>query len=147
MFFLSPKTYHLKPTQKGFTLVETLVGIFIFSIISLGIYQGYLNILELAKAARVKGLAALVANNTRIVMLLKMGLWCPVLRKRTGCEHYCVIPTVRTIGGNPTTLRPIINGMVAARPKILMLITHHKNLEGLFVVQCLIQWRLRIYVY
>jgi len=46
----------------GFTLVETLVGVFIFLIISLGIYQSYLNILNLTKATRLKGLATLVAN-------------------------------------------------------------------------------------
>ena len=47
---------------RGLTLVETLVGVFIFLIISLGIYQSYLNILNLATATRLKGLAALVVN-------------------------------------------------------------------------------------
>jgi prepilin-type N-terminal cleavage/methylation domain-containing protein len=35
--------------KKGFTLVETLVGIFIFTILSLAIYQGYLSVLDLTK--------------------------------------------------------------------------------------------------
>ncbi len=49
-------------TKSGFTLVETLVGVFIFLIISTSLYQAYLNILHLTQAARLKGLAAMVAN-------------------------------------------------------------------------------------
>lgn len=49
-------------TNQGFTLVETLVGVFIFLIISVSLYQAYLSILNLTQAARLKGLAALVAN-------------------------------------------------------------------------------------
>ena len=132
MFFLSPKTYHLKPTQKGFTLVETLVGIFIFSIISLGIYQGYLNILELAKAARVKGLAALVANQqleiahnlayeeVGIVSGIPSGV---IPREQTvtaGNVSFDITTTVLnidqpfdgTIGGNPNDTSPADNKLV-----------------------------------
>ncbi|MEK7587151.1 MAG: carboxypeptidase regulatory-like domain-containing protein, partial [Patescibacteria group bacterium] len=161
MFFLSPKTYHLKPTQKGFTLVETLVGIFIFSIISLGIYQGYLNILELAKAARVKGLAALVANQqleiahnlayeeVGIVSGIPSGV---IPREQTvtaGNVSFDITTTVRnidqpfdgTIGGNPNDTSPADNKLVEVavacatcknfNPLIVTSTIAPKNLEGL----------------
>ena len=52
-----------KPNQQdGFTLVETLVGVFIFLVISLGIYQGFWSAGELVNLSKVKTEAALLAT-------------------------------------------------------------------------------------
>lgn len=119
-------------TNRGFTLVETLVGVFIFAMISFGIYQGYLNILELSRLARTKGLAALVANqqlelahnlvyeDIGIVSGIPAGV---IPREQTvpaGGINFTVITTVRnidqafdgTIGGTPNDLSPADNKLV-----------------------------------
>ncbi len=148
------------PPRAGFTLVETLVGIFIFAIISLGIYQGYLNIIELAKAARVKGLAAMVANqqieiahnlaydDVGIVSGIPLGV---IPREQTVVSanvSFLVTTTVRnidqpfdgTIGGTPNDTSPADNKLVAVEiscdtcknfnPLIVTSTIAPKNLEG-----------------
>ena len=157
----SHKRAYYASSLTGFTLVETLVGIFIFSIISLGIYQGYLNILELAKAARVKGLAAMVANQqleiahnlayeeVGIVSGIPSGV---IPRGQTvvaGNVTFAITTTVRnidqpfdgTIGGNPNDISPADNKLVEVEvacatcknfnPLIVTSTIAPKNLEGL----------------
>lgn len=147
-------------TNRAFTLVETLVGIFIFSIISLGIYQGYLNIIELSKLTRIKGLAAMVANqqlevirnlkydDVGVISGIPSGL---IPRDQTviaGGVSFEVTTTVRnidqpfdgTIGGIPNDLSPADNKLVEVEvscdtcinfsPLIVTSTIAPKNLEG-----------------
>ncbi len=48
--------------SRGFTLVETLVGVFIFSLIALAVYQGLLTSFKLATIGKIKTEATLLAN-------------------------------------------------------------------------------------
>src|SRR3989344_4419801 len=48
--------------RRGLTLVEALVGIAIFLIISLGIYEGYAGIMRLVGASKIRTLSMLAAN-------------------------------------------------------------------------------------
>lgn len=54
--------FKIMSRHKGFTLVEVLVGVFIFTILALGIYQGYFGIAKLVRLSRVRTAAALAAN-------------------------------------------------------------------------------------
>lgn len=53
---------NLKNRKTGFTLVETLVGVFVFSVIALAIYQGFFAVTDLVKASRARTAATLLAN-------------------------------------------------------------------------------------
>ncbi len=48
--------------NKGFTLVETLVAVAIFVMISVGIYSGFVGVLKIMKVIRVKGIMTNIAN-------------------------------------------------------------------------------------
>ena len=48
--------------QRGLTLIETLVGIAIFLIVSVGVYGGYTSIFKLVAYAKVRTLSMVVAN-------------------------------------------------------------------------------------
>jgi type II secretory pathway pseudopilin PulG len=116
----------------GFTLVETLVGVFIFLVIAISLYQAYLSILHLTQAARLKGLAALVANqqlevahnlpydSVGIISGLPSGL-IPHLQTITASGiDFQITTTVRNIddpfdgviGGNPNDSSPADNKLV-----------------------------------
>ncbi len=47
----------------GFSLVEALVGVTVFTLLALGIYRGFGSIMRLSEFSRVKTAAALVANS------------------------------------------------------------------------------------
>jgi type II secretory pathway pseudopilin PulG len=49
--------------KKGFTLVEALVGVFVFSLVALGLYQAYFRVGQLAQGSRARTAAALLAND------------------------------------------------------------------------------------
>jgi prepilin-type N-terminal cleavage/methylation domain-containing protein len=49
-------------TNKGFTLVETLVAVAIFVMVSVAIYSGFVGILKIMNTIRVKGIMTNVAN-------------------------------------------------------------------------------------
>jgi len=48
--------------HRGFTLVEVLVGAFILSMVCIGIYGGFVSVIKIVSAARVKTDAMLLAN-------------------------------------------------------------------------------------
>ncbi|MEK7552735.1 MAG: carboxypeptidase regulatory-like domain-containing protein, partial [Patescibacteria group bacterium] len=136
-------------SSSGFTLVETMVGVFIFTLLAAGIYRGYLNILELARVARVKGLAVLVGNqqleiirnlpyeSVGIVNGLPSGL---VPRDQTVLAadvSFQITTTIRnvddpfdgTIGGAPNDLSPADQKLV----EVLVACNSCRNLEPLAV--------------
>jgi len=49
-------------TNKGFTLVETLVAVAIFVMVSVAIYSGFVGILKIMNTIRVKGIMTNIAN-------------------------------------------------------------------------------------
>jgi hypothetical protein len=66
-FFLSlknnPKScFHVRASNRGLSLVEALIGIAIFSLVSLGVYQAYSRINDLIKLAQTKLTAVSLAN-------------------------------------------------------------------------------------
>ena len=48
--------------RKGFTLIEVLIGIFVFSVVSMAIYEGYIRVIDLVSVSRYKSTAVLLAN-------------------------------------------------------------------------------------
>lgn len=50
-----------KNYNKGFTLIETIVGVFVFALVSLGIHQAFIVLLESARNSRLKALASSIA--------------------------------------------------------------------------------------
>jgi len=59
MFWFKKKK---EQTEKGFTLVEIIVGAGIFLIVVLGLYRGLFAVSQIAKVSRIKTLALMVAN-------------------------------------------------------------------------------------
>ena len=59
--FLFTKKNHFN-LQKGFTLIEIIVGLAVFLILSLSIYQAYISLLETIRASRLKVVATALAN-------------------------------------------------------------------------------------
>lgn len=57
-----------KYPRRGFTLIEVLVGTFLFLIVSVGIFQGYIKVFDLVRASRWKGTAVLLANEQFEIM-------------------------------------------------------------------------------
>lgn len=53
---------HASKSQHGFTLVESLVGIFVFLVIAVSVYQGYIVTMRAIEASRLKVAAAALAN-------------------------------------------------------------------------------------
>lgn len=51
-----------RSTERGLSLIETLVGASLLAIVALGIYQGYVNILQLVTYSKLHTLAMLTAN-------------------------------------------------------------------------------------
>lgn len=54
----------IKSVKKGFTLVEILVGAFVFLIIATGVYQGYVAVLRLLSLSEAKTAATFLANES-----------------------------------------------------------------------------------
>lgn len=52
----------LKTKKRGFTLIETLVSVTIFIIISVAVYSGFVSILKTMNIIRIKGLMTNIAN-------------------------------------------------------------------------------------
>ncbi len=112
--------------EGGLTLVETLVGISIFLIISLGIYDGYIGIVKLVGVSKLRTLAMLVANeeielirnlpygNVGIVQGIPAGVIEREMTVVKGGVRFLLRATVRniddpfdgTIGGSPNDLAP-----------------------------------------
>lgn len=115
-----------KPMGTGFTLIESLVGVAVFVIVAISIYQAYVKIFDAVRVSRLKITAAALANeqfeiarnlpyrDVGIVSGLPAGR-IPRLESRTrdGTE-FTVETTIRniddpfdgTIGGNPNDLSP-----------------------------------------
>jgi prepilin-type N-terminal cleavage/methylation domain-containing protein len=119
-FFLNVKN------KKGFTLVEILVGAFVFLIIAAGVYQGYVTVLRLLGLSEAKTAATLLANE-RVELVRNLayqdvgtvgGLPNGVLPQVSLVSRdgflFTVTTTVRsiddpfdgTIGGTPNDLSP-----------------------------------------
>ncbi|MCC6290703.1 prepilin-type N-terminal cleavage/methylation domain-containing protein [Candidatus Nomurabacteria bacterium] len=112
--------------QSGFTLVETLVGVFVFLIIALGIYQGFASILALVQASRARTVASLLASEqveiirnlpyqqVGVVNGIPNGVLPHVQVFARGGITFTATTTVRnvddpfdgTIGGNPNDINP-----------------------------------------
>ncbi len=121
--------------KKGFTLVETLIGVFVFSIISLAIYQGYFLVFSLSRASQYKSLAILVANDhiewvrnveyedVGILNGLPAGVIPRETTKTVSNITFDLTTTIRniddpfdgTIGGNPNDLSPADNKLVEVK--------------------------------
>jgi hypothetical protein len=118
--------------QRAFTLMETLIGVGLFLMIMVGVYQGYFAVVEAARAATVRLTAANLANEQfEIVRNLpysdvgvvsgvpsgKIPLTQTLIR---GGYTFTVTAAVRnidlpfdgTIGGNPNDLSPADNKLV-----------------------------------
>lgn len=48
--------------RSGFTLVETLVGAFVFAVVAAGVYEGYVSVLKLLTLSKTKTVATYLAN-------------------------------------------------------------------------------------
>lgn len=59
--FLKTNNYKLK-TNRGFTFIETLVGVAVFMTVSLGIYNAYSLLLKSAKLSRLKVAATMIGS-------------------------------------------------------------------------------------
>ena len=112
--------------RRGLTLVEVLVGIAIFLIISLGIYEGYAGIMRLVGASKIRTLAMLAANEEIELIRnfpygdvgIEQGIPLGIIpREQTvvkGGVSFLLRTTVRniddpfdgTIGGSPNDLSP-----------------------------------------
>ncbi len=121
-----------KAKIRGFTLVETLVGVFIFTLMAMAVYQGYLSVLALARASHYKSLAILAANShiewvrnlayedVGIVNGLPAGLIPHTSTVTAGSVTFDLTTTIRnidqpfdgTIGGSPNDLSPADNKLV-----------------------------------
>ena len=55
-------TEKIQNSERGFSLIETLVGISIFIMISMSIYQVYVKVLDVVSSARLKVVATALAN-------------------------------------------------------------------------------------
>lgn len=119
MIFVSRK-------EGGFTLVETLVGVFVFLIIALGIYQGFASILALVQASRARTVATLLAGEQIEIIRnlpyqqvgvtngIPNGVLPHVQNFVRGGITFTATTTVRnvddpfdgTIGGNPNDINP-----------------------------------------
>ncbi|MEK7504937.1 MAG: prepilin-type N-terminal cleavage/methylation domain-containing protein [Patescibacteria group bacterium] len=143
----------------GFTLVETLVGVFLFSMLALAIYQGYLAVLALSRSAQYKSLATLVANDqiewirnveyedVGILNGLPAGVIPREATKTVSNITFDLTTTIRniddpfdgTIGGSPNDLSPADNKLVEVEvgcstcpnfsPVIITTTVAPKNLE------------------
>ena len=80
---LQPTTYNLQPYRRGFTLVETLVGAVVLSILAVAVYQSYAVVIAATIASRAKIAATLLANE-QIEIIRNLSY-----------------PQVGTIGGTP----------------------------------------------
>ena len=54
--------FYKKNKNKGFTLVETLVAVSIFVLVSVGVYSGFVGILKVMRVTRVKTIMTNIAN-------------------------------------------------------------------------------------
>lgn len=119
-----------KTSKKGFTLIEVLVGAFVFVIVALSIYGVYVSILEAVRFSRVKVTITALANeqfeiarnlpyaDVGIVGGLPLGkIQHSQIVSRDG-KSFSIKTTIRsiddpfdgTLGGTPNDLsRPIIN--------------------------------------
>ncbi|MFM2357336.1 MAG: hypothetical protein RJA61_73 [Candidatus Parcubacteria bacterium] len=129
------KSYFLKNKKrnnKGFTLVETLVAVSVFIIISLSAYQAYIGLLKAVQLSRIKLAASNLANEqfeiVRNMPYSDVGISgglpsgvIPYTQNLTRDTHnFTVTATVRnidqpfdgTIGGDPNDLSPADNKLV-----------------------------------
>jgi len=117
---------HSSKGQKGFTLVETLVGAAVFLIISLSVYLTYAKTIDVVRIARLKTVAAALANEQFEIMRnlsfedvgvvggLPSGKIPRTQTLTRDGKQFTVISTIRniddpfdgTIGGTPNDLSP-----------------------------------------
>ncbi len=62
MKFIKNSKFKIQNSQRGFTILETLVGVAIFILISVSIYQVYTKVLDAVSVARAKVVAAALVN-------------------------------------------------------------------------------------
>ena len=55
-------TYNARQKIKGFTLVESVIAVAVFLLVSVALYQGYARLLETTRASRIKVAAIALAN-------------------------------------------------------------------------------------
>lgn len=115
-----------KSFKKGLSLVEVLVGVSVFLIVSLGVYQGFVSIMNLVQFSKQRTLAMLAANEeievarnmpydqVGIIQGIPSGLLARNKTVTKGGVNFSVLTSVRNIddpfdgliGGNPNDLAP-----------------------------------------
>lgn len=113
-------------SRHGLTLVEVLVGTAIFLIVSIGVYEGYVGVMKLVSASKLRTLAMLAANeqielirnlsygNVGIVQGIPSGVISREVNVTKGGVQFLLRTTIRniddpfdgTIGGSPNDLSP-----------------------------------------
>ncbi len=113
-------------TAGGFSLVEIVIGVFLFAVLGTGIYQGYAQVAEVARLSRLKVTASALANEQFEIIRnlpyadvgISGGIPSGVLTANKTVVRdsvsFNVVTTVRnvddpfdgTIGGNPNDLSP-----------------------------------------
>lgn len=119
--------------RRGLTLVEVLVGITIFLIVSFGVYEGYIGVMKLVSTSKLRTLAMLAANeqielirnlpygNVGIVQGIPSGVIDREVTSIKGGVTFLLRTTIRniddpfdgTIGGSPNDLSPADYKLVA----------------------------------
>jgi type II secretory pathway pseudopilin PulG len=61
-FFVFDKINFLRRKNFGFSIVEAIVGVAVFALVSIGVYGSFLQIFDISKLAHVKILAVALAN-------------------------------------------------------------------------------------